>query len=56
MSKRDLFEELKLGIEDAHAFEHEKLTLKIVSVEKKGRKVLTADTICAIRDTNKDSN
>ena len=50
MSKRDLFEELKLGIEDTHAFEQEKLTLKTVSVEKKERKVLTADEIRAIRD------
>jgi len=50
MSKRDLFEELKLGLEDAHKFEQEKMTLKTVTVEKKERKILTADEIRAIRD------
>ena len=56
MSKRDLFEELKLGLEDAHAFEQEKLILKTVSVEKKERKVLTADEIRTIRDKDKGFN
>jgi len=50
MSKRDLFEELKLGLEDAYTFEQEKMTLKTVTVEKKERKILTADEIRAIRD------
>ena len=50
MSKRDLFEELKLGLEDAHKFEQEKMTLKTVTVEKKERRILTADEIRAIRD------
>jgi len=38
------------SLEDAHAFEQEKMTLKTVNVDKKERKILTADEIRAIRD------
>jgi len=48
MSKRDLFEELKLGLEDAHKFEQEKMTLKTVTVEKKERKILTAESSATV--------
>jgi len=50
MDKRNLFEELKSGLEDAKAFEEEKITLKTVTIEQKERKVLKADEIRAIRD------
>ncbi|CAA6828162.1 MAG: Unknown protein [uncultured Sulfurovum sp.] len=50
MSKRNLFEELKTGLEDAKAHEQGKLTLKTTSVTTKERKLLTADEIRAIRE------
>ncbi len=48
--KRNLFEELKTGLEDVKAFEEEKITLKIMTIEPQERKVLEADEIRAIRD------
>ncbi|BAF71662.1 helix-turn-helix domain-containing protein [Sulfurovum sp. NBC37-1] len=50
MAKRDLFEELKTGLEDAKAFEQDKLTLKTISITPKERKVLSADEIRSIRE------
>ncbi|MBU1667584.1 helix-turn-helix domain-containing protein [bacterium] len=50
MPKRDLFEELKQGLEDVRDFEQEKLTLRSTTIEKKDRKVLEAEEIRAIRD------
>ncbi len=50
MPKRNLFEELKTGLEDAKAFEQDKLTLKTMSVTPKERKVLSADEIRSIRE------
>jgi len=49
MDKRNLFEELKSGLEDVKMFEEEKMTLKTVTIEPKERKVLEADEIRAIR-------
>ena len=50
MDKRDLFEELKRGLEDAKEFEQEKITLRTTSVNQKERKVLSADEIRTIRE------
>jgi len=50
MSKRNLFEELKTGLEDAKVHEEGKLTLKTTSVTSKEHKLLTADEIRAIRE------
>ena len=50
MDKRNLFEELKEGLEDAKAFEAKKITLKTTTIEPKERKLLDADEIRAIRD------
>ena len=50
MSKRNLFEELKTGIEDAKVFEEGKLTLRTTSVAPKQRNLLTANEIRAIRE------
>lgn len=50
MGKRDLFEELKQGLEDVRGFEQEKLTLKTTIIEPKEKIVLEADDIRAIRD------
>ena len=50
MDKRNLFEELKTGLEDVKAFEAEKMTLKSICIEPKERKVLEADEIRAIRN------
>jgi len=50
MPKRNLFEELKTGLEDAKAFEEDKLTLKTMSITPKERKVLSADEIRSIRE------
>ena len=50
MSKRNLFEELKTGLEDAKVYEKGKLTLKTTSVTSKERKILTANEIRAIRE------
>ena len=50
MSKRNLFDELKSGLEDAKVYEQGKLTLKTTSVTSKERKLLTADEIRAIRE------
>ncbi len=50
MSKRNLFEELKNSLEDAKAYEEDKLTLKTVSITPKEHKVLSANEIRAIRE------
>ena len=50
MSKRNLFEELKQGLEDVQDFEQKKITLKTTTMEVKERKILEADEIRAIRD------
>ena len=50
MPKRDLFEELKSGLEDAKIHEQEKLTLKTTIVTTKERTLLSADDIRAIRE------
>ncbi len=50
MPKRNLFEELKQGMEGARDFEKEKITLKSTNIEAKERKILEADEIRAIRD------
>ncbi len=50
MLKRNLFEELKSGLEDAKLYEQEKLTLKTTTVTPKEHKLLTADEIRAIRE------
>ncbi len=50
MPKRNLFEELKSGLEDAKLYEQEKLTLKTTTVTPKEHKLLTADEIRAIRE------
>ncbi len=50
MPKKNLFEELKTGLEDAKVFEKDKLTLKIISVTPNERKVLSADEIRSIRE------
>ena len=49
MPKRDLFEELKSGLEDAKFYEQEKLTLKTTTITAKEHTLLTADEIRAIR-------
>ena len=48
MAKRNLFEELKTGLEDVKAFEEEKITLKTMTIEPQERKILEADEIRAI--------
>ena len=50
MPKRDIFKELKQGLEDARDFEHKKITLKTTSIKPKERKILQADEIRAIRE------
>jgi len=50
MPKRDLFEELKNGLEDAKLYEQKKLTLKTTTVTSKERTFLSADDIRAIRE------
>ena len=50
MPKRNLFEELKTGLEEAKAFEQDKLTLKTMSITPNERKVLSADEIRSIRE------
>ena len=50
MSNRNLFEELKTGLEDAKVYEQGKRTLKTTSVTSKERKILTATEIRAIRE------
>jgi len=49
MPKRDLFEELKSGLEDTKLYEQEKLTLKTTTVTAKERTLLSADDIRTIR-------
>ena len=50
MSKRDLFEELKSGLEDVTLYEKEKLTLKTTTILPKERTLLSAQEIRAIRE------
>jgi len=50
MPKRDLFEELKSGLEDATLYEKEKLTLKTTTILPKERTLLSAQEIRAIRE------
>jgi putative transcriptional regulator len=50
MSKRDLFEELKSGLEDVTLYEQEKLTLKTMTITAKERITLSAEEIRAIRE------
>ena len=50
MPKRNLFEELKEGLEDARDFEQKKLTLKTTTIKPKNKKTLEADDIRAIRE------
>ncbi len=50
MSKRDLFEELKSGLEDITLYEKEKLTLKTTTLTPKERTLLSAQEIRAIRE------
>ena len=50
MHKRDLFEELKQGLEDVKDFEQKKITLKTTSITPKERKILSASQIRAIRE------
>lgn len=50
MTKRDLFEELKGGLDDAKTYEKEKLTLKTTTMTPKERTLLSADDIRAIRE------
>ena len=50
MDNRNLFEELREGLEEAKAFEEKKITLKTTTLEPKERKVLNADEIRSIRD------
>lgn len=50
MGKRDLFEELKSGLEDARAYEQGKLTLRTTEVTSAERKTLTPEQIRAIRE------
>jgi putative transcriptional regulator len=50
MSKRDLFEELKSGLENATLYEKEKLTLKTTTLAPKERTLLSAQEIRAIRE------
>ena len=50
MPKRDLFEELKHGLENARDFEQKKITLKTTTIASKKRKILEADDIRAIRN------
>jgi len=50
MPKRDLFEELKNGLEDAKEYEQGKLTLKTTTVTSKERTLLSADEIRAVRE------
>ena len=50
MPKRDLFEELKNGLEDAVEYEQEKLTLKTTTVKPKAHTLLTAWEIRSIRE------
>jgi putative transcriptional regulator len=49
MSKRELFEELQTGLQDAKTYEEGKLTLKNVTLKKREQKILTADEIRNIR-------
>ena len=50
MPKRDLFEELKSGLEDATLYEQEKLTLKTTTVKSQERRLLSAKEIRSIRE------
>ncbi len=50
MPKRDLFEELKSGLEDAVEYEEKKRTLKTTTIKPKGHKLLTAEEIRSIRE------
>jgi len=50
MGKRDLFAELKQGLEDAREYEEGKLTLRTTEMTPKERKVLTPDEIRGIRE------
>jgi putative transcriptional regulator len=50
MPKRDLFEELKSGLEDATRYEQEKLTLKTTTVKPQERRLLSAEEIRSIRE------
>jgi len=50
MPKRDLFEELQNGLEDAKAYEQGKLTLKTTNINNKERTLLTAVEIRAVRE------
>jgi len=50
MPKRDLFQELKSGLEDATRYEQEKLTLKTITITPKERTLLSAEDIRAIRE------
>ena len=50
MDKRNLFDELQTGLEDAKAFEEKKITLKTTVIEIKERQLLDATEIRAIRD------
>ena len=50
MYKRDLFEELKQGLQDVKEFEQKKITLKTTAITPKERKVLSAGQIRTIRE------
>ena len=50
MTERNLFEELKSGLEDARHFEQGKLTLKTTKLESKPSPRLTAEQIRSIRE------
>lgn len=50
MAKRDLFEELKNGLEDAIGYEEKKRTLKTTTVNPKEHTLLSAEEIRAIRE------
>ena len=50
MDKRNLFDELKVGLEDARRYEEKKLTLKTVTLPPREPKLLSAETIRAIRE------
>ena len=50
MLKRDLFEELKSGLEDATLYEKEKFTLKTTTVKAQKSRLLSAEEIRSIRE------
>jgi len=50
MPKRDLFEELKSGLEDAMLYEKEKLMLKVTTIMPKERTLVSVEEISSIRE------